>query len=205
MVALGTLCGVQSAHADCGSSNERDLRFQNGGMVIKFRPSPSGEVDAVGASLSRANEDAPYIGQVPPESLHPAVKSVYPYFELSRSYELHYDSAGRLTSIQNVDAKGRRATTFCALYDKNGRIEVANESSGLIVSDRPEFQCSQLRDMPSRPTTRYFTYRPDGSLASDVEKEATSKPGEDPYREDTGPGTEATDGAWTPFRYPGSI
>lgn len=246
MVVLGALCGVQTALADCGSSIEKDLRFKNGGIVIKFRPSPSGEVDAVGASLSRANEDVPYvrisvepilgelhnnpfnsnggaiyyleesaqgqrlcrveewkrresklIGQVPPESLHSAVKPVYPYFELSRSYELHYDSAGRLTSIQNVDAKGRRVTTFCALYDENGRIEVANESSGLIVSDRPEFQCSQLRDMPSRTTTRYFTYRPDGSLASDVEKEATRKPGEDPDREDAGPGTEATDGAWT--------
>ena len=246
MVALGVLCGVQTALADCGSSNEKGLRFQDGGMVIKFRPSPSDEVDAVGASLSRANKVAPYvrisvepnlgelhnqpfnsnggavyyleesaqgqrlcrveewkrresklIGQVPPESLHPAVRPVYPYFEMNRSYELHYDLAGGLTSIQNVDAKGRRVTTFCALYDEKGRIEVANESSGLIVSDKPEFQCSQLRDMPSRVTTRYFTYRPDGLRASDVVKQATRKPGEDPYRGDIGLGTEATDGAWT--------
>lgn len=61
---LGALCGVQTALAACGSSNEKGFRFQDGGMVIKFRPSPSDEVDAVGASLSRANEDAPTYGSV---------------------------------------------------------------------------------------------------------------------------------------------
>ncbi|MBH1837681.1 hypothetical protein I5T88_17560 [Stenotrophomonas maltophilia] len=132
-----------------------------------------------------------------PESLHPAVRHVYPYFELYKTQELDYDGSGQLTSIHATDAKGHRATTFCALYDGDGRIEVANESSGLIVSDKPDFQCAQLRDMPSRTSTRYFTYRPDGSRASDVVKEATRKPGENPNREDTGFGTEATDGAWT--------
>ncbi|MBK0053169.1 hypothetical protein [Stenotrophomonas sp. S39] len=137
------------------------------------------------------------IGAQVPESLHPAVRHVYPYFEVYKTHELDYDGSGQLTSIQQIDAAGRKVTTFCALYDENGRIEVANESSGLIVSDKPEFQCSQLRDMPSRVKTRYFTYRPDGLRASDVVKQATRKPGEDPYREDTGLGTEATDGAWT--------
>lgn len=132
-----------------------------------------------------------------PNNLNPAIRQVYPYFEMRQAATLQYDVNGRLTSIQEVDAAGRKTTKFCALYDKLGRVEVANEISGLVVSDSPEFQCSQLRDASSRSDTWYFTYRPDGALASEVIKKATRKPGEDPYREDTGPGTESTDGAWT--------
>jgi len=246
LVALSSLCVAQAAHAGCNSIREGVDRFQGNGLVIKFKPRPRGQWAAVGASLSRAHDVAPYIrigigpevaelknkpfdsegGSVyylengangqricraeewkkrekklidaqPPAGLHPAVRHVYPYFELYKTHDLDYDASGKLTSIKQIDAAGREVTTFCALYDENGRIEVANDSSGLIVSDKPEFQCSQLRDMPSRTTTRYFTYRPDGLRASEVVKQATRKPGEDPYREDTGPGTEATDGAWT--------
>jgi len=245
LLAVGALCAVQAAHAGCISINEDDGRFQGNGLVVKFRPSLVGGGDAVGASLSRANEAEPYIrirtgpdltelknepfdsnggsvyylesggqaqricraeewrrreskliGEAPPERLHPAVRPVYPYFELHKTYELDYDSVGQLTSIHTTDAKGHRATTFCALYDGDGRIEVANESSGSIVSDKPGFQCSRLRDEAVRKVTRYFSYRPDGFLASDMTKRATRKLGEDEGQEDLGFGTEATDGAW---------
>lgn len=245
LIALSGLCTVQAALADCGSSNERDAQFQHSGLVIKFTPKPSGQRAAVGASIRRGNEVAPYIrirlgpdpaelknqpfdsegGSVyylengangqricraeewkkreaklidtqPPAGLHPAVRHVYTYFEIYKAHELDYNASGQLTSIQQIDAAGHKVTTFCALYDKHGRVEVANESSGVSVSDDADFTCPQLRVNASRKNTWYFTYRPDGSLASDLTKKATRKAGEDPYREDVGTGTEATDGAW---------
>ncbi|SFR99215.1 hypothetical protein SAMN04487782_2562 [Stenotrophomonas maltophilia] len=243
LMALGVFSAAHTALADCSSPIGKSHTSQGVSLVIKFRPSPKG---VLSASLSRANEVAPYvrinlypklaelhnepfdsnggavyylekdaqgqrlcrveewkrreyklIGEAPAEHLHPAVRPVYPYFELHKTYELYYHSTGQLTSIQRTDAEGHRATTFCALYDGDGRIEVANQSSGMSISDDPDFTCSQLREKASRRMTWYFTYRPDGLLASDVIKEATRKPGEDPNREDTGFGTEATDGAWT--------
>ncbi|HDS1675232.1 hypothetical protein [Stenotrophomonas forensis] len=245
LIAVSALCAVQAAHAGCSSKNEGDGRFQGHSMVVKFTPSLDGGGDAVGASLSRANEVAPYIrirtgpdlaklnnvpfdsnggsvyylettgqgqricraeewrrreskliGEAPPRSLHPAVKLLYPYFELHKAHELDYDTSGQLTSIQQTGTSGRKVTTFCALYDENGRVEVANEISGVSVSDDADFTCPQLRVKASKSNAWYFTYRPDGSLASDLTKKATRKAGEDPYREDIGIGTEATDGAW---------
>jgi len=245
LVALSFLCVAQAAHAGCNSIKEGVDRFQGNGLVIKFEPRPRGQTAAVGASLGRAYEVAPYIrirfgpevaelknkpfdsegGSVyylengangqricraeewkkrekklidaqPPARLHPAVRHVYPYFELYKAYDLDYDASGKLTSIQQIDAAGRRVTTFCALYDKYGRVEVANESSGVSVSDDADFTCPQLRVKASESDAWYFTYRPDGSLATDLTKKATRKAGEDPYREDIGIGTEATDGAW---------
>ena len=59
--AVGALCAVQAAHAGCISINEDDGRSQGNGLVVKFTPSLVGGGDAVGASLSRANEAEPYI------------------------------------------------------------------------------------------------------------------------------------------------
>lgn len=248
--AVGALCAVQAAHAGCISINEDDGRSQGNGLVVKFTPSLVGGGDAVGASLSRANEAEPYIrisigpdlselknepfdsnggsvyylessgqgqricraeewrrrkskltGEASPERLHPAVRPVYPYFELHKMYELDYDSVGQLTSIHATDAKGHRETTFCALYDDDGRIEVANQSSGMSVSDVPDFTCSQLREKASKKMTWYFTYRSDGALVSVVDKEATRKRGEQPERDDTATGAETTDGAWIASGY----
>ncbi|WP_414552894.1 hypothetical protein [Stenotrophomonas forensis] len=245
LIAVSALCAVQAAHAGCSSKNEGDGRFQGHSMVVKFTPSLDGGGDAVGASLSRANEVAPYIrirtgpdlaklnnvpfdsnggsvyylettgqgqricraeewrrreskliGEAPPQSLHPAVKLLYPYFEMHKAHELDYDASGQLTSIQQTGTSGRKVTTFCALYDENGRVEVANESSGLIVSEDPHFQCSDLRDKPVSVDTRYFSYRPDGFLALDMTKKAARKLGESAEQEDVDFGTEATDGAW---------
>ncbi|HDS1104094.1 TPA: hypothetical protein ACOEPF_003845 [Stenotrophomonas maltophilia] len=245
LIAVSALCAVQFAHAGCSQVNEGDARFHGNGMVVKFTPWSAGGGDAVGASLSRANEVAPYIrirsgpdlaklknepfdsnggsvyyleasgqgqricraeqwrrreskliNEAPPQSLHPAVKPLYPYFELYKVNELDYDASGQLTSIRRIDRLGRKVTTFCALYDENGRVEVANESSGLIVSEDPDFQCSELRNTPVSEVTRYFSYRSDGFLALDMTKRATRKLGESAEQEDVDFGTEATDGAW---------
>jgi len=136
-----------------------------------------------------------------PDYLHPAVKGVYPYFEMHQANTIQYNPDGSLASIQLLDAAGRKTTRFCALYDAQGRIEVASQSSGVALSDHPDFHCSQLRDSPPRGMTWYFTYRADGALVSVTDKEATRKRGEEPDRDDTGRGTEATDGAWTANGY----
>lgn len=246
-MALGAFFTAHTALADCSSPIGKSHTSQGGSLVIKFRPSPKG---VLSASLSRANEVAPYVrinlypklaelrnepfdsngGAVyyleksaqgqrlcrveewkrresklidaqAPESLHPAVRHVYPYFELYKTQELDYDGSGQLTSIHATDAKGHRETTFCALYDDDGRIEVANQSSGMSVSDVPDFTCSQLREKASKKMTWYFTYRSDGALVSVVDKEATRKRGEQPERDDTATGAETTDGAWIASGY----
>lgn len=244
LIASGALCTAQAAFADCGSSKEKGVQFQDDSVLVKFIPTPRGQV-AVGASITRANEVAPYIrirlgpdlaelknepfnseggsiyylengsrgqricraeewrrreskliSEAPPEGLHPAVRRVYPFFELYKRYDLDYDASGQLTSIQQVDAAGHRVTTFCALYDDRGRVKVASETSGLVVSEDPDFLCPQLDEKSPKSVTWYFTYGPDGSLASSMSREPTREASEQNRWEDAGVITKATDGAW---------
>ena len=163
-----------------------------GGTIFYLEPGPQGP------RLCRVEEWKRRVQKVSSDdaSSLPAIQRILPYFELRQVRTIHYDPSGLLVSSRKIDANARGSTIFCALYDKEGRIEVANESSETGVSGSPGFQCWQLRDGPVKKVTRYFAYRADGFLASDMTKTATRKPGEGAGQEDVGFGTEVTDGAW---------